>query len=328
VRVLVTGATGFVGYAVADRLRRDGHDVWGLARPAGPPREGAQTGPASAAPGRRLPDGVRWIAGDVRDDAALQAALTARFDAVCHLAALVRARESRTDPVGFWRTNVGGTLAVLAALAKQEGPPARLVVASTCAVYGEHAGRPIDETAPARPTSPYGSSKLAADRAVADLAATGAIGAVSLRAFNIAGGLPGHADRDETRLVPKAVAVAQGRAAELVVNGDGSVVRDYVHVVDMVDAFARALDACRPGHWIAYNVGAGRRSTIADVVAAVEAVAGRPLPVRHRPPAAEPPELLADAGRIRRELGWRPERSDLQQIVTDAYTAAAGNAGA
>jgi len=242
---------------------------------------------------------------------------------VCHLAALVRARESRTDPVAYWRTNVGGTLAVLHALAAQPAP-ARLVVASTCAVYGEHTGGPVAEDAPARPANPYGASKLAADAAVADLAATGAVGAVSLRAFNVAGGLPGHGDRDETRLVPKAVSVAQGRADELVVNGDGSVVRDYVHVADMADAFVRALDACRPGHWTAYNVGAGRRSTIADVVAAVEAVAGRPLPVRHRPPAAEPAALLADAGRIGRELGWRPERSDLRRIVADAYAAAGG----
>jgi UDP-glucose 4-epimerase len=304
---LVTGATGFVGYAVADRLRREGHEVWGLARSVHP-----------------LPEGVGRIAGDLRGEVALGG----RFDAVCHLAALVRARESRADPVGFWRTNVGGTLAVLAALAAQEGPPARLVVASTCAVYGEHAGQPIDETALTRPASPYGSSKLAADHVVADLAATGAIGAVSLRAFNIAGGLPGHADRDETRLVPKAVAVARGRAAELVVNGDGSAVRDYVHVADMADAFVRALDACRPGHWTAYNVGSGRRSTVADVIGAVEAVVGRPLPVRHRPPVAEPPELLADVGRIRRDLGWRPKRSDLRRIVADAYAAAGDEPGA
>ena len=166
------------------------------------------------------------------------------------------------------------------------------------------------------------SSKLAADRAVADLAATGSIGAVSLRAFNVAGGLPGHADRDETRLVPKAVAVVQGRAPELVVNGDGGAVRDYVHVADMADAFVRALDACRPGHWTAYNVGSGRRSTIMDVVAAAEAVAGRVLPVRHDPPAAEPAELLADASRIRRDLGWRPESSNLPRIVADAVAAA------
>ena len=138
-RVLVTGATGFVGYAVAARLCRDGHEVWGLARSGG-----------------RLPDGVGRIVGDVRDDAAVRAAFAQRFDAVCHLAALVRVRDSRADPVGYWRTNVGGTLAVLEALAAQEGPPARLVVASTCAVYGEQGAVPITEDAPTQPTHPYG----------------------------------------------------------------------------------------------------------------------------------------------------------------------------
>lgn len=312
--MLVTGATGFVGYAVADRLRHDGHQVWGLVRSAGRPD--------GSPPGAGLPAGVARVVADLRDDAAVREAFTPRFDAVCHLAALVQARGSRADPVGYWRTNVGGTLAILQTLAAQEGPPARLVVASTCAVYGEPGAARITEDVPPHPMHPYGSSKLAADRAVADLAATGAIGAVSLRAFNVAGGLPGHADRDETRLIPKVIAVARGRAPELVVNGDGGVVRDYVHVADMADAFARALGACRPGHWTAYNVGSGRRSTIMDVVAAVEAVAGLVLPVRHDPPAAEPAELLADASRIRRDLGWRPEASDLQRIVADAYAAA------
>ena len=300
-RVLVTGATGFVGYAVADRLRHEGHEVVALTRSD-----------------RVLPPGVRRIPGDLLDPASVRAAVSGGVDAACHLAALGRVRESRSDPLAYWRTNVGGTLAVLDALVGQPGPPPRLVVASTCTVYGDDAAQPVAEDAEPRPQHPYGASKLAADRAVADLAATGAIGAVSLRAFNIAGGLPGHADRDETRLVPKLVAVARGRAEELMVNGDGSAVRDYVHVADMADAFVRALDACRPGHWTTYHVGAGLGSTVADVVAAAEAVVGRRLPVRHGPAVPEPPELVADASRIRRDLGWTAERSDLGRIVADA----------
>jgi UDP-glucose 4-epimerase len=304
VRVLVTGATGFVGYAVADRLRRDGHDVCALTRSDRP-----------------LPDGVQRVAGDLCDPDSLRGAVADGIDAACHLAALVRVRDSRTDPLGYWRTNVGGTLALLKALVGQPGPPPRLVVASTCAVYGDDAVQPIPEAAVPRPVSPYGASKLAADLAVSDVADTGAVGAVSLRAFNIAGGLPGHPDRDETRLIPKLIAVARERAPELTVNGDGSVVRDYVHVADMADAFVRALDACRPGTWTAYNVGSGRRSTIADVIAAAEAAVGRRLPVVHRPPAREPATLLADARRIREDLGWTAARSDLPQIVGDALGA-------
>ena len=284
------------------------------ARPLGP-------GLARAGPGA-CRTGSRRVVADLRDDASVREAFTRRFDAVCHLAALVQARGSRADP-----------RRVLAA--PTSAAPWRFFRRSRRRRGAAAAGRRVDVRGVRRarrcphhrgraagPTNPYGSSKLAADRAVADLAATGAIGAVSLRAFNVAGGLPGHADRDETRLVPKAVAVVQGRAPELVVNGDGGAVRDYVHVADMAEAFVRALDACRPGHWTAYNVGSGRRSTIMDVVAAAEAVAGRVLPVRHDQPAAEPAELLADASRIRRDLGWRPESSDLQRIVADAVAAA------
>lgn len=303
-RVLVTGATGFVGYAVAVALGAAGHEVVALSRSD-----------------RGLPPGVERVAGDLLDPASVtEAVAAADVEAVCHLAALVRMRDSRADPLAYWRTNVGGTLALLEAMTR--AGTRRLVAASTCAVYGERAAQPITESAPVEPGSPYGAGKLAADSAISDLADTGAIGAVSLRAFNVAGGSPGRPDRDQTRLVPKVVAVAQGRAPELVVNGDGSVIRDYVHVVDMADAFVRALAACEPGRWTTYNVGGGLRSTVADVVAAAESVAGRSLPVRHAPPAAEPREMRADAARIRADLGWRPRRSQLGQIVRDAFTAA------
>jgi UDP-glucose 4-epimerase len=242
-RVLVTGGTGFVGYGVAAALDSAGHDVVALTRSVRP-----------------LPGGVRRAAGDLLDAASVAEVVKAeRPEAVCHLAALARVRDSRADPLGYWRTNVGGTLALLDALAAQE-EPARLVAASTCAVYGENVPQPITEAQVPQPTYPYGSTKLAADRAIADLAATGAIGAVSLRAFTIAGAIGGHADPDTSRLIPKIVAVARGKAPELAVNGDGTVVRDYLHVADMADAFVRALDACTPGTWTAYNVGSGNRS--------------------------------------------------------------------
>jgi NAD dependent epimerase/dehydratase family len=161
---------------------------------------------------------------------------------VCHLAGLTKVRDSRTNPVDYWRTNVGGNLAILHRLA--DAHAGRVVLASTCAVYGEQTEQPITETTPVAPSSPYGRSKLAADHAAADLAATGAIGAISLRAFNVAGALPGHPDRDTTRLIPQLLAVQQGRAPELVINGDGTAVRDFVHVADMATAFTFALCAC------------------------------------------------------------------------------------
>ncbi|MGH3511168.1 MAG: NAD-dependent epimerase/dehydratase family protein, partial [Pseudonocardiaceae bacterium] len=260
-RVLVTGAAGFVGYAVAALLVEQGHDVTGLTRSG-----------ASA-----LPEGVARLKGDLRTPESLPRAL-AEVDGVCHLAGLTKVRESRTGPLDYWRTNVGATLTILDKLAGAR--TGRLVLASTCTVYGEHAEQPISETATVAPNSPYATSKLAADHAAADVAATGAIGAISLRAFNVAGALPGHPDRDTTRLIPQLLAVQRGHAPELVVNGDGTAVRDFVHVADMATAFALALHACEPGTWRAYNVGSGHPSTVHDVIATAESVTGRPVPRR------------------------------------------------
>jgi UDP-glucose 4-epimerase len=245
-RVLVTGASGFVGYAVAALLTQRGHDVLGLTRSA-----------TSA-----LPDHVQRVHGDLGPET-LRAAL-ADIEGVCHLAARTRVRESRTDPLGYWQTNVGGTRALLDEMSATG--TRRLVLASTCGVYGDQSTQPINESAATAPTSPYGTSKLAADLAATDLADTGAIGAVSLRAFNIAGALPGHPDSDETRLIPRIMAVQRGTAPELVVNGNGHAIRDFVHVADMAEAFALALEACEPGDARVYNIGSGRPTRVRDVI--------------------------------------------------------------
>lgn len=299
-RILVTGATGFVGYAVAARLAEGGHEVLGFTR----------------SPSAPLPQTVRRVQGEL-SPIDLTRALTT-VDGVCHLAARTRVRESWVDPLGYWQSNVGGTLALLKAM--QTTKTRRLVLASTCTVYGEPAEQPINETAPAAASTPYGRCKLAADHAASDLAATGVLGAVSLRAFNVAGATPGRPDRDDTRLIPRLLAVQQGTAPEIVINGDGSAVRDFVHVADMAAAFSLALEACEPGVARAYNIGSGQPTRVRDAISTVELVTGQPVPRRYTPAANEPHELTADSTLIRSELGWRPERSTLREIISDAWT--------
>lgn len=302
-RVLVTGATGFLGHAVVAALANHGHVVTALSRHS-------SNVPAKA---------HSHISADIRSTDRLSDAV-AEVDAVCHLAALARVRDSFTNPLDYWRTNVTGTMNVLDAL-NRASTPKRLVLSSTAAIYGTPERQPIDEEQPPAPGNPYAATKLAADLAALNVAETGAIGAVSLRAFNIAGASGGHGDPDQTRLIPKIIAVQAGQAPELVVNGDGSAVRDYVHVDDMAEAFALALDACTPGSWRAYNIGSGRRTSIQDVVSATETVTGRPVPVRHAPAANEPAVLVADSTRAETELGWQPTRSDLTTILGDAWEA-------
>lgn len=300
-RVAVTGAGGFVGYAVAAALVERGHDVRGLVR-------GSPELPAGVEPRRAD------LSGSLTDD-------LAGADAVCHLAALGRVRDSRADPIGYWRTNLGGTLAVLEALMASSHRPTRLVLASTASVYGEPDTQPITEDASTAPAHPYGASKLAADLAAQGVAETGALGAISLRAFNIAGAWNNHGDTDTTRLIPRALAAAANRGPELIVNGDGSAVRDFVHVRDMADAFVRAVDTCTPGRWAAYNIGSGQRTSVQDVIATAEEITGRRIAVHHRDAAPEPAELLADSTRAHEDLGWKPEHSSLREILRDAWTA-------
>jgi len=246
------------------------------------------------------------------------------LDAVCHLAALVGDAPSWA-PLAHWDVNLGGTLALLEALdrhARRTGRPARLVFASSGAVYGDPGAAPVPEGAPARPLNPYGASKLAAEQAIADQARTGRLGAVVIRHFNAAGAVDGVHDTDVTRLIPGALAVAKGLRRALPRGGPGVAVREFTHVGDLAEAFLLALDRTAAGTARAYNVGSGEGVTIRAVLDLIAAAAGRALP-RDRTADPEPPVLVADSTRARRELGWRPRRSSIDQIVTDAWRAAA-----
>jgi UDP-glucose 4-epimerase len=306
-RVLVTGAFGFLGTAVASRLALAGHEVAALThRPA--------EAPLPASPASQV------IHADVRDAQAIRGVVS-DVDAVCHLAALTRVRESFEHPTEYWQVNAIGTrilVNALAATAAERDRPARFLQASTHAVYGAPERQPITEDTPPSPTSPYGRSKVAAEAAVVAASKTGALGAVILRTFNAAGAVAGRTDTDQTRIIPRTLAVAAGRVATLEVTGDGRAVRDFVHVEDVASAYLLALAACTPGTCAVYNVGAARAS-ILDVIRVTEQVTGRSIPVRHTPPRPEPRTVTADITRISRELSWAPQRSSLRQIVGDAW---------
>jgi UDP-glucose 4-epimerase len=194
-----------------------------------------------------------------------------------------------------------------------------VVFGSSCTVYGEPDVQPIPESHSPGPTHPYGASKAAAEQVLAHQTATGRIGAVVLRSFNIAGAAGGHTDDDRTRLVPAALAVAAGHAEVFGVNGDGGTIREYVHLADMARAYLVALEAGRPGTFSVYNVGGGVGVSVNEVLEAVERITGRPVPQVRRPAAPEPAVLVADSRRIRDELGWDSPRSSIEAIVADAW---------
>ncbi|WP_433758786.1 NAD-dependent epimerase/dehydratase family protein [Nocardia sp. CA-135398] len=296
-RVLVTGAAGYLGRAVVAALAAAGHDTVAMVR-------SEQSIIAHA-------DEIR--VADLLDSDALRRAVDG-VDAVCHLAGLTRVRESMADPLRYFGVNTVGTIALLDAMSTAEVP--RLVFASTGAIYGDVSGRSIAEELPDNPPHPYASSKLAAESVVEAHDAA----AVVLRLFNLAGGC----DPDPTRLIPRVVSAA-ARNEPLEVNGDGSSVRDYVHVSDAANAFVAALEHLpSPGTTERYVIGSGQGASVRQVVAAVEEVSGRRLALIHRPAVPEPSSLVADPAKATNQLGWVPTHSAIVAIVDQMWHAYAG----
>ena len=298
-RVLVTGAGGYLGRAVVEALDHAGHEPVAMVhsdRSTAP--AATESRPGDLLKADTLADAVRGV------------------DAVCHLAGLTRARESWEQPLRSFAVNVGGTLALLEAMAANR--VSVVVFASTGSIYGTPELQPMSEGLPDAPPHPYAASKQAAESVIEWQARAGGLGAVVLRLFNVAAGT----DPDPTRIVPRVLAVAAGESPSVEVNGDGSVVRDFLHVDDAAQAFVAALDAGpRVGAFRRYTIGSGVGTSVRDVVTAAGRVTGRPIPVIHRPSAVEPQALVCDPTRAAADLGWKPRRSDLDTIVGDAWVA-------
>lgn len=315
-RVLVTGGAGYVGSVVTEELLGAGHEAVVY--------DDLSKGHRDA-----VPEGADLVEADLLDADALRRALGGRgIEGVVHLAAASLVGESVVDPAQYYRKNVVGGLVLLDAM-RAEG--ARLLVfSSSAAVYGEPEKQPVEETDPLRPTSPYGETKMAFERALAWYGAAYGLRHASLRYFNAAGATARRGERHdpETHLVPIALRAALGEIPEVVLFGDdyptrdGTCVRDYVHVLDLASAHVLALEALASDAASgAYNLGCGGEGyTVREVIEAAAAVSGRRVPVRVGPRRpGDPAVLVASSARAERELGWRPARRDLAEIVGSAF---------
>ena len=313
--VLVTGGAGYIGSHAVKALRATGHQVVVF---------------DSLSAGHREAIGdVHLIEGDVRDADAVRAALREyRVSDVMHFAALLSVGESVREPIRYYDHNVRGALSVMDALVA-EGVN-RLVLSSTCAVYGEPVTTPIDEKHRTDPINAYGESKLVIERALRHYGAAYGLRSISLRYFNAAGadpdGMIGEDHTPETHLIPRAIEAALG-GPPLEIFGvdyctnDGTCERDYVHVVDIADGHVRALDGLDTGEATrVYNLGVGRPHSVREVIRTVERVVGRKVPTKMAPRrSADPAVLCASAVQIERDLGWRPIYTDLEDVVDTAW---------
>ena len=315
-QILVSGGAGYIGSHTAKALAQAGFEPVVL--------DNLCHGHHSA---------VRWgslVEIDLSDREALHKLFKGyRIAAVIHFAAFIAVGESLQAPAEYFRNNVVNTLNLLDAM--REGGVGRIVFSSTAAVYGNPLQTPISEDHPTLPVNPYGESKLMVERLLGWYGKAYGLAWTALRYFNAAGadaeGEAGELHHPETHLIPLAIAAAHGDLPDLSVFGadyetaDGTAVRDYIHVTDLAAAHVKALERLmRDGNSGAMNLGTGQGHSVREVISAVERAVGRPVPVRDCPRRdGDPPVLVANPSRARRELNWEPQHSTLDNIVQTAW---------
>ena len=314
--VLVTGGAGYIGSHMVHALADAGERVVVL--------DNLSTGFDWA-----IPKGVPLIVGETGDQA-LVAGLIAQHavDAIVHFAASIVVPDSVSDPLGYYRNNTVNSRALIETAVK--GGVRHFIFSSTAAVYGNPAKAPVDEDDATQPVSPYGSSKLMTEIMLRDAGRAHALGHVILRYFNVAGADPklrtGQSTKGATHLIKVAVETALGRRDKMYVFGtdyptpDGTCIRDYIHVTDLVRAHSDALAYLRSGGASrTLNCGYGHGFSVLEVIEAVKQLAKVDFRVElgdRRP--GDPAQIVAASNRIRSVLGWRPQFDDLATIVSHA----------
>jgi UDP-glucose 4-epimerase len=312
-KILVTGGAGYIGSVTAHHLAKRGFHV-------------LIADDLSRGHRRTVPSPLLNVVR-LQDTAALVNLLEG-VDAVVHFAAYISVGESTREPELYFSNNVGGSLSLFEAMARANVK--RLVFSSTAAVYGEPPQSPIPEDSPFAPVSPYGQSKALVERVLGELDRYRGLRSVVLRYFNACGAEPeanlGEQHDPETHLIPLLFrAAVTGEPVQLFGDdyptADGTCVRDYIHVADLASAHIAALDHLLAGGASSqFNVGTGIGITVLQVLKAVEEISGHSVPYRIAPRRdGDSPSLVANSQKLQQTLGWKPTRSDLHQIVRDAW---------
>lgn len=311
--VFVTGGAGYIGSATAEALIQAGHQVTVY--------DSLVTGHREA-----VPAGAKFIHASLDDSHALAEALTStRYDAVMHFAAFIEAGESMKDPGRFFRNNFTNSLALMESAVKTGVK--KFVFSSTAAVY-QSSEEPLTEDSPLGPTNVYGHTKLMTEQALEWYRSIFGLHYAVLRYFNACGALPGRgeAHQPESHLIPRVLQIALGQAESATIFGtdyptpDGTCIRDYIHIADLVSAHILALGALETRDKMIYNVGSGNGFSVKEVIESARKVTGHAIPVVEMPRrAGDSARLVASPTKIKKELGWEPKHTNMQDILSSAW---------
>ena len=311
--ILVTGGAGYIGSATAEALVDAGHSVTVY--------DSLVTGHRQA-----VPEGATFVEASLADSHALVKTLTdQRFDAVMHFAAFIEAGESMKDPGLFFHNNFSNSLALMETAVR--AGVKRFVLSSTAAVYRSSEER-LSEESPLGPTNVYGHTKLMVEQALDWYRQIHGLHFAALRYFNACGALPhrGEAHQPESHLIPLVLRVPLGQRESAQIYGtdyptpDGTCIRDYIHISDLVSAHMLALDGLRERDRLIYNLGSGNGYSVRDVIETARQVTGHPIPANELPRRpGDSARLVASSQKIKRELGWKPEHDNLHEIISSAW---------
>jgi UDP-glucose 4-epimerase len=311
--IFITGGAGYIGSATAEALLIAGHSVTVY--------DSLVTGHRAA-----VPASARFIQADLGDLSALTSALASeKYEAVMHFAAFIEAGESMKDPGKFFKNNLANSMQLMEA-ATRAGVK-RFVLSSTAAIFASN-DAPLDEDAAIDPANAYGFTKLAIEQALEWYRKVHGLHFAALRYFNACGALPGRgeAHQPESHLIPLVLKTALGQRNSISIYGtdyptpDGTCIRDYIHIADLVSAHLLALEALGERDRLVYNLGNGNGYSVREVIEAARRVSGQSIPAVESPRRpGDAPRLVASSEKIRHELGWAPRYPDLADIVASAW---------